>query len=67
MSDGGWGWCANSPSDPFLTAYVLSVDRASQAGEEIDEAAIQSAIGYLQATMPAVDTLEETWELTACP
>jgi alpha-2-macroglobulin len=62
--DGGWGWCANSPSDTFLTAYVLfGLTEASQAGEKVDEAAIQTAIGYLESSMPSVEALDETWEL----
>ncbi|HLE14775.1 MAG TPA: Ig-like domain-containing protein [Anaerolineales bacterium] len=62
--DGGWGWCASSPSDGYITAYVLfGLTRASQAGSSVDEEVIQAAVDYLHAALPAVEMLDETWEL----
>jgi len=49
-SDGGWGWWSESPSNPYLTAYVLySLAVARDAGVEVSEQMIDTAVNYLLA------------------
>lgn len=61
--DGGWGWWKGDQSDPHITAYVLfSFLRAQKAGVEIDANTIASARNYLQASLPTVKMLTETWQ-----
>jgi uncharacterized protein YfaS (alpha-2-macroglobulin family) len=49
-SDGGWGWWSESPSNPYLTAYVLyGLAIARDAGVEINAQMIDLAVNYLLA------------------
>lgn len=45
-ADGGWGWWADGPSDPFMTGYVLEMATYDQ-GVRIDAAARERALTYL--------------------
>ncbi len=62
--DGGWSWLKGEQSDPFITAYALyGLLRASEAGVELEEDMISSAVDYLTATLPTADMLIESWQL----
>jgi uncharacterized protein YfaS (alpha-2-macroglobulin family) len=59
-SDGGWGWLSESPSNPYLTAYVLySIAVAREAGVEVDEKMIDSAVNYLLAGIVSPTMLKD--------
>ena len=61
--DGGWGWWKGGESEPHITAYILfGLARAHQANVLIDYTAIQNAINYLIATLPAPAMLSEPWQ-----
>ncbi len=46
--DGGWGWWIGDPSDPAITAYVLTgLAEARRAGFEIDQRVEESTVQYL--------------------
>ena len=49
--EGGWSWWKGaSEPDPFITAYVLlGLERASQAGLEVDAYFIDLAVSFLQS------------------
>lgn len=62
--DGGWGWWPGGTSDAYISAYVvLGLSRAREAGIDIDTGTFQRAVDYLRAALPAVEMLEETWQL----
>lgn len=66
--DGGWGWWANSRSDPYLTAYVLfGLMRANDAGASVSNEDIQNGLNYLlpMAEIPADSALIsfKSWQL----
>ncbi len=47
-SDGGWGWCFESESNPWITAYVLlGLAKARQIGFTVDEAMLEKSGNYL--------------------
>lgn len=61
--DGGWGWWQNQQSDAYFTAYVLfGLSRTHDAGITFDRAAIQKAISFLQAGLPAPQMLSQAWQ-----
>lgn len=61
--DGGWGWIDGGASNPEISAYLLfGLVRAQEAGVFVNELMIQKVIGYLMATLPAVDMLSESWQ-----
>jgi uncharacterized protein YfaS (alpha-2-macroglobulin family) len=61
--DGGWGWWEGGASDPEITSYILfGLSRAQQSGVFVTDLMIQQATGYLLATMPSVDMLNESWQ-----
>ena len=46
--DGGWGWCYDSESQPWLTAYVLlGLAKAEEAGYAVDKSILAEATDYL--------------------
>ncbi|MEW5988505.1 MAG: Ig-like domain-containing protein, partial [Chloroflexota bacterium] len=46
--DGGWNWCFDDDSDPFLSAYILlGLDKAQEAGYNVNEAMVDKATSYL--------------------
>ncbi len=52
--NGGWGWYAEVPPDPYLTAYALEgLTAAKAAGYTVDDKAIGSAGDYLQNWLTA--------------
>jgi uncharacterized protein YfaS (alpha-2-macroglobulin family) len=60
-ADGGWGWWRESPSDTYLTAYVLhGLSLASRAGATISEQAYDGAIQYLLAGLVSPDMLSDS-------
>jgi hypothetical protein len=62
--DGGWSWWEGEQSDTYITAYTLyGLLRASEAGVELEEVVISSAVDYLTATLPTADMLVESWQL----
>jgi len=63
--DGGWGWWQDSESDPYISAYVLfGLSRAQAAGVFVDDqAAMEDAVSYLLATLPAPEMLTAGWQL----
>ncbi len=59
-SDGGWGWWRESPSDSYLTAYVLhGLTLASQAGATIGQQTYSDAIQYLMAGLVPPEMLRD--------
>jgi uncharacterized protein YfaS (alpha-2-macroglobulin family) len=59
-SDGGWGWWRESPSNSYLTAYVLhGLTLASQAGATIGEQTYEDAIQYLIAGLVPSEMLRD--------
>jgi uncharacterized protein YfaS (alpha-2-macroglobulin family) len=62
--DGGWSWWKGEQSDPYITAYALfGLLRASEAGVEISNDVLSSAVDYLTAALPTAEMLVETWQL----
>lgn len=48
QSDGGWSWCFESDSDPWITAYaLLGLAKARQIGFTVDEAMLEKSGNYL--------------------
>lgn len=75
-NDGGWAWYTSAAypwdydqpdSDPYLTAYILlGLDRASQAGFEVDDQTVQRAREFLftrTQNRPADDSELDQWAL----
>jgi len=61
--DGGWGWWNGGASDVEISSYILfGLVKAQQSGVFVEDTVIQSARGYLLATLPAVDMLTESWQ-----
>jgi uncharacterized protein YfaS (alpha-2-macroglobulin family) len=59
-NDGGWGWWIESRSNPYLTAYVLySYAVAREAGVEISEQMVDSAVQYLLAGIVSPTMLKD--------
>jgi uncharacterized protein YfaS (alpha-2-macroglobulin family) len=62
-SDGGWGWWGDSQSDPYISAYVLfGLSRAQAAGVFVNEDALEEAVSYLLATLPAPEMVTAGWQ-----
>ncbi|HET7081791.1 MAG TPA: MG2 domain-containing protein, partial [Chloroflexia bacterium] len=52
--DGGWGWYAESSSDPYLTAYALEGLAAAQAaGYNVSQAVLDNGANYLDGWLNA--------------
>ncbi len=50
--DGGWGWWAGDPSDPYLTAYAIQgLGEAIKAGYGVDQVALQRGLDYLTSKL----------------
>jgi hypothetical protein len=63
-SDGGWGWWEGSPSDSYLSAYVLlGLVRARAAGIVLDDQIVQAAASYLQQSQPPDLDVLQGWQL----
>lgn len=61
--DGGWGWWKGGASDPEISSYILfGLIKAQEAGVFVEDLMIQSARGYLLATLPALEMLSEPWQ-----
>lgn len=46
--DGGWGWWKETPSDNFMSAYVVwGLALAHKAGLEVQEQVLESGVNYL--------------------
>ncbi len=61
--DGGWGWWDGGTSDPEISAYILfGLVQAQNAGIFVENLMIQQGSGYLMATLPAVNMLNEPWQ-----
>jgi hypothetical protein len=62
--DGGWNWCGEEVTDPYVTAYVLfGLSRARESGARISDAAIQRAVEFLFASLYTPEMTTETWQL----
>jgi len=58
--DGGWAWWATGPTNPYLSAYVLySLIEARRSGWSVNDYMIDSAVGYLQGQIGAIDPLSD--------
>ncbi len=58
--DGGWSWWTAGESDSYVTAYILfGLVRLRQAGLAVPGDALQRAVAYLQAGLPAPETARE--------
>jgi alpha-2-macroglobulin len=65
--DGGWGWAAESESDPSISAYILyGLSLTQEAGIPIKDGVVPAAINYLMAVFPPTGDLAasnaETWQ-----
>jgi alpha-2-macroglobulin len=59
-SDGGWGWCSESDTHPWLTAYALfGLLKAEEAGYGVDDSVLSRASGYLQRQLRNADNLDD--------
>ncbi|UCG25010.1 MAG: alpha-2-macroglobulin, partial [Chloroflexota bacterium] len=48
-SNGGWGWCYSTRSDPFLSGHVLfALAMAQDAGFDIDGDVLDGGVRYIQ-------------------
>ena len=67
--DGGWTWRQRvnydeSPSDPFITAYVLiGLQRADEVGFDVGDYVIDRGVESLYAQLLSPAQLESTWQL----
>jgi alpha-2-macroglobulin len=62
--DGGWGWASGSPSEAYLSSYVLlGLSRAAQAGVFVSPQVLQKGQEYLIATLVIPDVGIPAWEL----
>ncbi|MFN2305241.1 MAG: alpha-2-macroglobulin family protein, partial [Anaerolineales bacterium] len=67
--DGGWTWRERfnydeSPSDPFITAYVLlGLQRADEVGFDIEEYVISHGVESLWNQLTDTTQLDSTWQL----
>ncbi|MGD8996876.1 MAG: Ig-like domain-containing protein [Anaerolineae bacterium] len=60
-SDGGWGWWykGEGESYPHLTAYVVfAMDKAREAGFEVEQSAIERGLGYLRSQLTTARDLK---------
>lgn len=56
-ADGGWGWCYEQESSPWLTAYsLLGLAKARQIGYNVDVPLLEKAGNYLVAQLEAPNT-----------
>jgi hypothetical protein len=63
-ADGGWGWCAGSESDSYLSSYVLfGLATARDADFTITEEVISKARDYISANLITPSKTTETWQL----
>ena len=63
-ADGGWNWCGEDVSNPYITAYVLyGLSRARESGAKISDTAIQRAVDFLNASLYTPDMASEGWQL----
>ncbi len=61
LSSGGWGWWTSGPADSYITAYVVfGLARARAYGLQIDETALDEAIGFLQSSIVPTGMLSTT-------
>jgi hypothetical protein len=59
QANGGWGWWGNSPTDRYLTAFVLyGLTQAKQAGVHVEDEMIASAVQYLMAGVVPTNMLK---------
>ncbi|MBI4771738.1 MAG: alpha-2-macroglobulin, partial [Chloroflexi bacterium] len=63
-ADGGWGWYPSSPSDPYISAYVVfGLARAEQSGFPVSRDALKAGGNYLISTLRAPAELAQTWQM----
>jgi uncharacterized protein YfaS (alpha-2-macroglobulin family) len=61
--DGGWGWCYNVESDPFLSAYVLfGLDTARDSGYPVNTQMLSRATTYVRNQLEEAADLGTAWE-----
>lgn len=65
--DGGWGWWVDDPSDPAVTAYVVTgLAAAKDAGFQVDANVESRAAQYLRGQIDLQrDVLEQQFDLRA--
>jgi uncharacterized protein YfaS (alpha-2-macroglobulin family) len=60
--DGGWGWTAESPSDAYISAYILfGMGRARDGGILIPESTLERAYEYLRENV-LTEVFTPGWE-----
>ncbi len=58
--DGGWGWFAESPSSPTVTAYAIQgMVAAEQAGMEVEDRVVEDGITYLVGQLRPLNMLRD--------
>ena len=74
-AEGGWEWWPHAEtldaevipsanSDPLISAYILlGLNKAIQAGVNLDQTVIERGQNYLLATLPSLELLSSTWQL----
>ncbi|MFK7800936.1 MAG: Ig-like domain-containing protein [Anaerolineae bacterium] len=66
-ADGGWGWCYSERTSPWFTAYVLlALDRATDAGYDVNQRVRVNGIDYLESHLQNPSRLSGNgWEANA--
>ncbi len=60
---GGWGWCYDEDSDPWLSAYaLLALVRAGANDYPVDPEVISRGQSYLQRQLEDLDDITDRWE-----
>ncbi|MEZ4515816.1 MAG: MG2 domain-containing protein [Chloroflexota bacterium] len=59
-SDGGWSWCFNSESDPWLSAQaLLALGKAQNLGYPVTAEILQDASLYVEGKLESVNRLND--------
>jgi len=59
MADGGWSWCNNRESDPWLSAYImLSLVKAEEAGYGVNGGVRSGGLSYLRRQLQNPESLD---------
>lgn len=61
--DGGWGWCFDPESDPWLSAFsLLALAKAQAAGYAVDQDVLERATAYVEGQLDEPDDLDDAFE-----
>jgi hypothetical protein len=64
LANGGWTWCYNSESDPYISALVLlSLIKAQETGFTVDSAVLEGGLSYVAQQLRPAASLTEPYEI----